>query len=907
MGSLNLIENLLNEDYFNLIINVFIGITALIISLTIFTMDKGKYDKRNIFKVTLLNYSMVKDLIILTIINYLLIIIQSFLLNTNIISILISLLFIRTLFSFILIWIILKLFASFMIVIRVFVDDSYKNKLVSNFFDSLIKKTSKLKKKNIKKNNQKYNYLHNKISKLSCINYSQDWYYGLKDNYKFILSKDSGKIININYFYLNKLNRKIEKIILSKDLKYTKDNKKNICILLKLIGDDVTEETTVLYIDKNFSNVELGDVYKIKENINKSKELMEKHILDIFQEFYNNIIENNIYYIKASSYSMKDLYKNIFLFLPEFAQEYYEYFLELYRNNKLKENDTGLYLQKLSISLVYKSIDLEDIEGFKYFLNVYYWLKSEILNKEIIYKIKQSLIIIKGHLNKLDISNSKKFNIYLLSIKQNLYKRLVENQLYDEILDRKNENDLRMYQINGLIREIKTMNNYPERYNGLNIENEIKNLKLEYDIKIKEISYNAFIYLSISEWTEYKIAKKEIDETKGINFIKNVTKQFAYHEITDVIELYFIINNMNNDLSNSTWGWELNEPENFNKVISPTVDVNNKIILLLFQSKINNYEKLNDLNYINMKNIYTFQSIKQMVVSFNEEMISKYLPSPKNSKEQINQFLDEIIDLCQKQKNDALTKFKISPEIDLRFKKACLEKLDENDNNIIKFYKFYDNILYSDNKVDKFKGYSDIEQKEFLSSDIEGFINNISSTYLTLLKDDQEKNIIKKLNSKAKITTVSISKIISKFTNLDNLIILSPYYINEFCQYNYRNEEYYFPFKVNEKIKKIPVFIVGSLFDELLIGDISSFGKLKYSKLNVKENNDELANEYLLASIKELFKDEKEMKKYILNHPKDLSNELNKEEYLKLRFSIKIYQHLDIFIKQNAIIYRKNI
>lgn len=907
MKNLNLIRILLNEDYFNLIINVFIGITALIISLTIFTMDKGKYDKRNIFKVTLLNYSRVNDLIILTLTNYLLIIIQSFLMKSKFGLSLLCLFYIRLFVLFILIWITIKLFLSFMIVIKIFVNDNYKNDLISKTFSYQIKKIAKLAKKNSKKRYRTNSILENELLKLSCITYSQDWYYGLNNNYNLIMPKTNGNIVNINYSNLSKVNKKIEKFILSEKLEYTKETKKKICILLKTIGDEVTEETAVIYIDKNFSSIDLNNIYKMKEIKNASRDLIENQILDTFQEFYNNIIANNIYYIKASSYSMKDLYKNVCLYLSEFKQQYYDNFLELYRNKKIIENDNGLYLQKLSVSLVYKSIDIKDFEGFKYFLNVYYWLKSSTLNKEKIYQIKQSLIIIKGHLDKLDISNSEDFNLYLLSIKQDLYKKILESQMYDEILNKHDDNDLKMYQINRLLRNIKEMKIYPERYNGLNIENEIKSLKLEYEIKINEFSYNAYIYLSLSEWAEYKINKKKIDETKGINFIKNVINKFVYHDISDVIELYFIINKMNNDLSNSTWGWELSEPENINKLISPIFDVNNKIILLLFQSKINNYEKLSDLNYINMENIYTFKAIKQMVVSFSEEMISKYLSFPKNSKEQINQFLDEIIDLCQKQKNDALTKFKISPEIDLKFKKACLGKLDKNDNNIIKFYELYNNILYLDNTVDKFKGYSIIEQKEFLVSDIDGFINNVSEIYLSSLKDDQEKNIIMRLNSKAKNTTVSISMIISKFTNLENLIILAPYYINDFCPYNYKKEEYYFPFKDNEKTKKIPVFIVGSLFDELLIGDISSFGTLQYSKLKVKENTDELANEYLLASIKEIFKDEKEMKNYILNHPKYLSDELDKEEYIRLRFYIKIYQHLDVSIKQNSIIYRKKI
>ena len=680
---MSLIENLLNEDYFNLIINVFIGITALIISLTIFTMDKGKYDKRNIFKVTLLNYSMVQDLIILTLSNYLLIIIQSFLMKSKIILAQFCIFYIRLIILFILIWITIKLFLSFIRVIKIFVDDSYKNDLISKTFSCQIKKISKLTKKNSRTRRKTNDLLENKLLKLSCINYSQDWYYGLNNNYKLIMSKTNGNIVNINYSILNSVNKEIEKIILSDKLEYIKESKKNICILLKTIGDEITEETAVIYIDKNFSSIDLNNIYKAKEIKNTSMDLIEKQILDTFQEFYNNTVNNNIYYIKSSNSSMKDLYKNILLYLPEFKQEYYDYFLQLYRNKKLKENDNGLYLQKLSVNLVYKSIDVKDIEGFKYFINVYYWLKTDVLNKEIIYQIKQSLAIIKGHLDKSDVSNSEEFNLYLLSIKQNLYKRLLESQKYDEILDNHNENDLKMYQINRLLRYIKEMKNYPERYNGINIDTEIENSKLEYNTKINEASYNAYIYLSLSEWAEYKINKGNIDETKGNDFIRNVISQFTYHDISDVIELYFIINKMNNDLSNSTWGWELSEPENINKVISPIVDVNNKIILLLFQCRINNYDKLNDLNYINMENLYTFKSIKQKVNSFSEETISKYIHSSINSKEQINEILDNIIDLCQKHKNEVLAKFKISSSIDLKFKKACLDKIDQNDNNII--------------------------------------------------------------------------------------------------------------------------------------------------------------------------------------------------------------------------------
>lgn len=896
---LQLIMTLLDNDSFGLIVNLFIGLTALIVSLVIFVMDKGNsIDKRNILKITLLKESQIQDLIILTIVNYILILIQYFINNS-----LLILLLIRCFSLTITVWIIIKLFISFIKVIKIMSSDSFKEKSITKVFNNILKNYSSKILKDNHSNSLSFTEFNDKFAEFSCISYSSDFCYSVDNRYKIILSDKAGKIINVNYFNLNNLNKKLEKFIIQNNVKLSDDQKKKVCVIFKKIGDNVEEGSQLLCYDKKFKSFDFENIYKIKETYNLNEQLINRQIVDTFQDYYNNVHDNNMYFIKASSDSLVSLYKTICKNIPNLKQKYYGYLEQLIINDEFKKYDITSSIYSILYNLVFESINMNDIDGYKEFLNYYYWIRTESIDKEKSYFFRQSLLLIKNHIDRSDLDNSAEFYNYTVTIKLKFFKKLLESQLFNEIYNYDHERELKIFEADSILIEINNMNRYPKKYEGLNIEREINELKKEYDNKINELTLNGFVYLIMCEWADYKIKKSQIEHDSGTAFIKNILGEFEHYSLNDLLEFYIIICNDKN-LSDPTWRWELDEPENFDRSISSTVDILNKAITLMFQANINDDNKLTDLKYISMKNLYMFQSIKNRVETYDDSNLNCYLKNPVNSKEAILKYLDNILAKCQKDKNKFLSDFKLTEEMNQMFKKSCKnELLNIKENSILFFYNNIGKVLYSKKAVNNFYGYDILEQKEFLSDDVSKNISRLAIHYSESLKDSQEDKIIKKLVNKSKHTEKSIDKIISKFKNVNDLIILSPYYTNEFYPYSYNSNKYYYPYQN----KKIPVYIVGSLFNRILIGKIGSFGYLNYYRLNSSEEHNELIDEYTLAYIKDIFKEDAMITKYIKLNPKWLKDIPNKEEYLKMRFRLKLYQQVELLLRENSIIYNKNI
>ena len=118
------------------------------------------------------------------------------------------------------------------------------------------------------------------------------------------------------------------------------------------------------------------------------------------------------------------------------------------------------------------------------------------------------------------------------------------------------------------------------------------------NFQIENVSNDALLNLIFVEWADYKQSKGYINSEKAIEFIKHSISKFQYYNIQDIIELYFLYLKENNIFRNSTRGWESSEPGNINRLINVTVNPVKKILLLLFDCKINDIDKLRQLGYI---------------------------------------------------------------------------------------------------------------------------------------------------------------------------------------------------------------------------------------------------------------------------------------------------------------------
>lgn len=895
-------DQLMNEEIFNMLVTTYIGVSALIIALGIFAMDKGNIDKRSIFKTTLIKESKVYELIKKVTKVFILILIQILIPSTLIVFAIRIIIFIYTMI------IVVKVLQSFKNVIEMIIDDDKKNKYIYNFFKMNVRKYNQ----KTLEYNQKMDHCKKELGKISLknkfIGYQNGWIMDFNNEYDVLLATEEGNIVGIDFNKLKFLNNKIAEYLTNNNTNKTKIKNNEWFILKKLIGEKIEKNEAIIYIRKELKNLNINykDYYEVKKTSDIERSINEKHIMDVFQEYIDNINNRNIFGIKSSKETLIILYEIL-------IEENGESFLSIYRENIINiymeyKKNIGYELSELSYKLMLEAQNNDRYDDFENYYRIYFYLKKEFLEDDNIDELVQNIKLTNRIIDRnINIKNKENYKIYFLSIIQIFFRDLFNSGKYSQILKiNLNERDISIYQINSSMDRILNYENYPERYKNLDLEEAIKKENEIYNTKIKELNSILLIWLSLAEWCRYKYFKCKSEEMK--KFINDILINFKYHSIDDLIELY--LDNTNNRLIKNIEFWEFDEPENKNKVITLQLDVFNIIVLLIITSYENyDMKKIKFKRYLNKDNLSFFENLKLNLENINElnlEIINITLNTYQNKKTNLVNYLQDIIKECENDRNKYIQNFKISQENELIFKNYCIEYLKKAKENskLFKFFEIINKIEYSNEIGQSFKGISHTDQKGFIIYDVDRHIENESKRYSDDLIDSQVQKIIKDISNKAIYTKLDLKEIIKNFKNKDKIYILTPYSIPDLGSFDCEKQEYYYRYLYEDKFIDIPVIEHSGLRNEIIICDIDSIGYIKYFKVDKnKIKKDDIADEYTIADFKDF-----------ANHPEiidEILNENKKEgvtrESLEMKYNIKLYQDVRYISAENGTIYKKKI
>jgi hypothetical protein len=342
---------LMNQNIFNILVTVYIGISALIIALGIFAMDKDNIDKRNIFKITLIKNSNIEKLMNKTVHVFLLILIQILIPITILVFIFRLLIFIMT------VQLILMISKSFIKVINIITNEDEKQKYVNQIFIENIEKFNKeMKVYNniIEKSKIDFNNHFLKDGYLSYDNYS---IFDFGDHYNSIYSGKEGRIKIINFESIKILNNKIKNYV-EKNINNKIDvTNKDFCIFRKVEGEKVNKGEPIIDIRKELEplNIKYEDFFIIEDIKETEKKVIENQIIDVCQIYVDNINTNNIYGIKKSQEEFIILYKTL-------IKNNAIYFLDILRENiqdffsKFKYN-TDISFEEICYKLYFLAVE----------------------------------------------------------------------------------------------------------------------------------------------------------------------------------------------------------------------------------------------------------------------------------------------------------------------------------------------------------------------------------------------------------------------------------------------------------------------------------------------------------------------------------------------------------------------
>lgn len=877
-------NTLMNTDTFNILVTTYIGISALIVSLAIFAMDKGNMDKRNIFKVTLVEESNIKQLIKETMCVFFIILIQ-IILPFNLFRFIF-----RVLIVILTIKITIMIGKSFKRVIDIIVNEEEKQKYVNKLLVNSIKKVNS---KNIqlseKIDTAKMNF--NKIFSRECyISYNKEYIFDFSNEYKYIFSKEEGIIKKIDLEKLKLINLRIKNYILN-NRKQAKEDFFNdsFFIITKMEGERVKKNEIIIYIRKELEdlNISYEDFIQIVEEDRKEEKIIENQIIDVCQMYVDNINQNNIYGMNQSKKDICLLYETLIkndatYFLNTLSHS----ILELYRTYNT------IIAKKSLIDIVYTlaciSQENDIFDDFKNYYSVYFYLRIDGLDNDEVYNMFNSFNIMTSIILKNNkILEKEKFIDYILCMKQKLLKELVDNKKYGQVLEKiERERDLTLYKLNRHMNNYLNYEEYPNRYRNLDIEI-VKQQEMKlYQEEFEKINNNVIISINIAEWARYRYDMYKEDSKELIN---EIIDTFENYNIDDVIELYMENRNEKSSLIKETMFWELSEENNRHKCISPRFNMYNIIYLIILNARESNMRKIKFKKYISKENKNIFESLKfniENISQNNLEIINITTEEYNEKKQKICQYLQQIINLCKEEENKQLEDFVFDVESKKIFQKAVLEEMEKNKekSKIISLFKQLDKIKYSEKYGKSLDGFTINYDKIYFLDNKEAEAKSIAKQITQGLIEEQEKKLLKEISKTSIYTEESIKSIIDKFNNKKDIIILTPYITEEFNIYDEEKKQYLYAYENDKEKIDIPVLEHMGYKDEIIIGDKESFGSVEYYKIDRNKHKEieaeDLVNEYTIANLKDL----SEIKGKNKGEEDNIYDKMNMKLYQNIRY-----------------------
>lgn len=772
----------------------------------------------------------------------------------------------------------------------------YKNRRIK-YIEFMIKKYLKYSvasKKIVEKNKNEFNSLQ-----LRNITYEK-YHFDFNEEYEKIVAERDGIVKGIKNINLKAINN-IYMNNITESKKINKQDNDNPKVIITCVdGEYIKKGYTIAYIPKKYKDIieKFGKVYIKSERNN------DEIITDIFRDYLDAFVINSN---NSSSYLNQESYF-----------DFYEFSCKI-----LDSNDSDL------ISLLQDSIE-------KMRLNVDRTCKIAVQN---VISICKNILIYDSKKDKSHYEFEKSMinfitydSFQLLGLCDDDKERRLESKYYVQNIAsfinyefKKKKGNIKNYFYTSISEYIKFVacSNYSEKVDLIKIV--VRNLSFDRkDYDIWTVVHNKRLIKKLRSPKKIKLVKQNIEKLKyGIDLVNsfvlttilailygNFEKNNNYYELLkDIVESalygydleellssYLNLNKSSKDII-SKWGII----ENPYDIVSDfnSIELEEALLLLLNVADVHNIEIGEEL--IDIKYKYFFEDLIQHLEKKKEKYNDNISIIFKNNYvEGIIKELTKVHQTILKKEKDEIIKARLNKDVISKFSSIISQQSSKN-NHLYSYYLNNNLVINSKKSIEKYNGYNTVVDKSIMLS-YDSFATKMAEDYRDGLINYNEKKIIESLQNCTEIIEVNsleegldnaIEKLLSENVSSKDILIIGNYIYSQRITknnryYKYNGIRYRLLSEVNTNNK---VFVVNKNMIPKLI--VYKFEKDDLKKLNAVEDN--LNNKRnILVKISDLSHDKNERKIILRENPDWLNQEENKEEYIKTKILIMIFQKIDI-------------
>ena len=866
--------SLLNLFKLEYLLDIYIGVTGIIVAIVIFIAQVIKDQNDELSKKVILYRTKIGDRIkiILSIFLYLLII--KLFKNDVSNNIYENIVFYITHFVSLL-FVIMSICLTcrvFIIALKLNTEKDYFNKELEKY---IYKKVLILEKKDNNKKKFKNNKKEFKnFLKDDNIYFTDETYIKDKLEYEPIYPIKAGIIEKYDYKKLNELRDFYNSKSLSNENFDIKDN--NVVFIRNCIGKKVSKKEPIFYCLKQYKDIfdKLNSMVIYKDNrifINDEIKNINNCLFDLAAEYKEPDFfdENNRLY----NY-FKYLYDNKLFEIKTFAlASVEEYFRKVY-NDYPKNRQFTRFLDMLS-SLVYSYDDYEEYEKIN---NIELHLYINQLNEKNVDKKAVAYNF---------ANNMFRFNLY--SVKKN-----VDERYYDNLMS---------VLLKFIVYLIKTSN-----YDAINVL--LDNILMErinyrdneldkYDVVNFQFACGIIYCLIMME--NHEMLRDENLKTirRLINYINNFL--IGIYDAWDVIfyfkELFNKKSNIQKYYSNFDFEFIDHEYKNNWSVICIDTIIVLKEFLFIYNIDFVNINSI-DKEKIILKDKYFYKNLLELINKTEQSKLDSLLNIHYNKKNIIEALNIAVKDVENKEKEYNRIN-KLDDEKVNNFKEIIKNNI-QKDNKLVDDLIKYDKLKNSEYKAKKAFGINQLIPRDVFFNEVGGY-EQIANSYADALKIGIEKEYIKKLERNSIIKNDSLENFMSNIENIEDYVVIANFINRSILKkFDYDYKDNFFVY--NDK--KISVIIIPQI-DEIYLLKKEDLPIIEFCGFTEEWNKNNI-DDSLYYEFEDCSKNEELRKKIIDSSEwlKEKGTEKEQDDYLKECCRIRIYLAYSIKLNKNVSVYR---
>lgn len=752
-------------------INIYIGVTGILVAIVIFIAEIISSKKNELYKKLILHKTKITQNIGSMVISLAILWFGNLVGKTNG-----SIYYlVQFVINFLIVYSMYKTFKTFKIAINLNINEEYLNEQLDLYVCEEIEKLQSNKnKKNIKEMKLRKEY-EIYIENSETFNYSSD-FFDLNEQYTQVYFDEDTYIKNYNYSLLDyisnssKINIQNNKKIKESKIEKGTINKPEV-ILCKNIGDKIDKRFPIAYyknLDKELSNVlkriiitDTKKIYGI-QNVTKIIEGLFKIAKQDKMKFDNTYQLSNFYEFLCT--------KNHDDIVPIFVDNIEKTYFELRNNIEYNKSFSTFLVRLLNISRKYNK--------YENFATINSYITSLYYNRMRVKKADLKMLAY-NYANHVFLINS-----YTM-------KKQEDYRYYDNIMSNL------LVLINGFTRK-RSLEAVNILFDNIHLE-EIHD-RSDHNLSEKEMLKFQFLMGIIHIiLCSYKILDdKNLEEIKKL--INKIEYKFiVFIDIWDVILCFKKYNKRNSEIMRKIDSMEIYNEEHIykNSWCCSSLDDNQILKCLLYMFNINFVDLVGiDENDVDKDDKYYFESILQVMSNNEYEKLEEKFLFKNYNTQRVEETLKKAISICE-EKQETYKKEGILEESKVnKFKELIIEN-SEKKTGILKIIDELNKIKYSNEKLKRVFGFSQLIPREIFFKDIGG-TEAIASDYGEAFPKGINQNLIDVIEKNSKYTEDSLEKELSSIKRPEDYLVIMSFH--QFYTLNFEKEQDYIKIN-NGKIK----------------------------------------------------------------------------------------------------------